>query len=154
MYITLLVLHSILRSLVLIGLVYAVFRAYSGWLGEKEFTKLDNSVRHWATTLCHIQLMVGIFLYFISPLSSALMHHFKDTVHVKEIRFYGMEHSLLMFVAIIIITIGSMKAKRKPTDKEKFKTQAIWFTIGLATILIVIGMMMSPLLASRPWVRW
>lgn len=151
---TLLVLHSILRSLVLIALFYACYRAYLGWLGEKEYTRHDYLVRHWTATICHIQLLVGIILYFVSPLAQALVHHFKDTVHVKEIRYYGMEHSLLMFLAIIVVTIGSAKAKRATSDTAKFKIQAIGFSIGLAIILIVIGMMMSAMISPRPWLRW
>jgi hypothetical protein len=63
-----------------------------------------------------------------------------------------MEHSLMMIVAIVIITIGSAKAKRKPTDIEKFKTMAIWFSIGLFIILVNIPWPFSPF-ASRSFFR-
>jgi len=63
-----------------------------------------------------------------------------------------MEHSVMMITAIVIITIGSAKAKRKLTDKEKFKTMAIWFTVGLVIILISIPWTFSSF-ASRPYFR-
>jgi hypothetical protein len=63
-----------------------------------------------------------------------------------------MEHSLMMMVAIVIITIGSAKTKRRHTDTEKFKTMAIWFTVGLLIILISVPWTFSPL-ASRPYFR-
>ncbi len=152
MYSTLLALHSLVRWFVLVSLMFAIYRAYSGWLINKQFSKFDNSVRHWTATITHIQLIIGVCLYFVSPIIDYFLHYYKEAVHEREIRFFGMEHNLMMFLAIILITIGSIKAKRKKTDKEKFKTIAIWFSIGLFIILISIPWSFSPL-ASRPLYR-
>lgn len=152
MYSTLLILHSIVRWLVLISLVYALYRSYKGWLSGSEFTKSDNTVRHITATVAHVQLLLGLLLYFVSPLMEYFFEHFKDAVHQRPIRFFGMEHSLMMLVAVVIITIGSASAKRKTDNKSKFKTMAIWFTIGLIIILIMIPWPFSPM-ASRPLFR-
>jgi uncharacterized membrane protein len=80
------------------------------------------------------------------------LHHFNAAVHQREIRFFGMEHSLMMFIAIIIITIGSAKAKRKATDTEKFRIMTIWFAVALFIILTSIPWAFSPL-TSRPHFR-
>ncbi|SEW27832.1 hypothetical protein SAMN05428988_3892 [Chitinophaga sp. YR573] len=143
MYSTILALHSLVRWFVLISLLFALFRAYNGWFSKKSFSSFDNSVRHWTATIAHIQLVFGLFLYFISPVIDYFLHNYKEAVHQREIRFFGMEHSLMMITAIIIITIGSAKTKRRQTDNEKFKTMAIWFTIGLLIIL-----------TSVPWAFW
>lgn len=152
MYPTLLALHSLVRWLVLASLIFAVIRGYKGWTGKKKFTPLDNSIRHWTATFAHIQLLLGLWLYFISPLVEYFVHNFKRAVHQRDTRFFGMEHSLMMLIAIIIITIGSAKAKRKQTDDEKFKTIVIWFGIGLFIILTSIPWAFSPL-TSRPYFR-
>ena len=149
MYSTLLASHSLVRWLVLASLLFALFRAYHGWFSKRAFTPFDNSVRHWTATIAHIQLVLGLYLYFVSPITDYFLHHFKEAVHLREIRFFGMEHSLVMFIAITLITIGSAKAKRKQTDLEKFKTIAIWFSIGLLAILSSIPWAFSPL-TSRP----
>lgn len=149
MYSTLLALHSSIRWLVLASLLVAIFRAYRGWLSKREFTGLDNSVRHWTATIAHIQLTLGLILYFISPIVDYFLHNFWDAIHQREIRFFGMEHSSMMITAVVVITIGSAKAKRKPTDAEKFRTMAIWFAIGLFIILTSIPWSFSPL-TSRP----
>lgn len=149
MYPTLLALHSLVRWLVLTSLLFAIFRAYNGWLANRSFSRVDNSVRHWTATITHVQLILGLWLYFISPVIDYFLHNYKDAVHQREIRFFGMEHSLMMITAIIIITIGSAKAKRKQTDNEKFKTMAIWFTLGLLILLTSIPWSFSPF-ASRP----
>lgn len=152
MYSTLLAFHSLLRWLVLASLLYTTYRAYKGWFSGKSFSAFDNSVRHITATIAHIQLIAGLWLYFISPVIKYFLNNFKDAVHERPIRFFGMEHSTMMLAAIIIITIGSASAKLKNTGKEKFKTIAIWFSIGLLVILISIPWPFSPLV-SRPYFR-
>ena len=152
MYTTILTLHSIFRWLVLALLMAAIVRAYIGWLGKQEFTNRDNLLRQATASIAHIQLVMGLWLYSVSPLIDYFLRHYKDAVHMRQIRFFGMEHSLMMLVAIIIITIGSVKAKRKTTDIARFKTMAIWFTIGLVVIVANVPWPFSPLVA-RPWLR-
>lgn len=152
MYIFLLALHSLTRWLVLTSLLLSIFIAYRGWLLNKVYTKLDNNIRIITATIAHIQLIFGLWLYFISPIVHYFLNNFATAVHERQIRFFGMEHVTIMLTAIVIITIGSAKAKRKPTDHEKFKTMAIWFTIGLLLILTSIPWSFSPLV-SRPLFR-
>jgi hypothetical protein len=152
MYPTILAIHSFFRWLVLLSLVFAIFRSYKGWLKQKVFTPFDNTVRHVTATIVHIQLMLGLTLYFISPMVAYFLNNFKTAIHIREIRFFGLEHIFTMLIAVTVITIGSIKAKRKSTDIEKFKTIAIWFSIGLFIILCSIPWAFSPLTA-RPYLR-
>ena len=152
MYITLLTIHSLFRWLVLINLLCVVYRSYSAWYFGKPYSKFDIILRQITTTIAHIQLILGVWLYCISPVVDYFLHNFNEAVHQREIRFFGMEHSLMMFTAIVIMTIGSVLVKRKLTDKGKFKTQAIWYTIVLIIILSNIPWKFSPLV-SRPFLR-
>jgi hypothetical protein len=152
MYLILLATHSLIRWFVLTSLLFAIYRAYRGWLLKKQFSRFDNSVRHITATIAHVQLILGLWLYFISPIVAYFLYNFKDAVHERQIRFFGMEHVTMMLTGIILITIGSVKAKRKSTDLEKFKTMAIWFTIALLVILSSIPWSFSPLV-SRPLFR-
>ncbi|MEO3405507.1 hypothetical protein AAFN85_16470 [Mucilaginibacter sp. CAU 1740] len=152
MYPTILIIHSLVRWLVLIGLLISITRAYRGWLFERMFTSQDNGVRHWTATIAHIQLVLGLWLYSISPLIDYFLHRYSQAVSQRGIRFFGMEHSVMMVLAIIVISIGSAKAKRKIDDRGKFKTMAIWYTIGLLIILANIPWPFSPL-TSRPYLR-
>lgn len=152
MYPFLLALHSLVRWLVLISLLATVIRGYTGWIGKKSFTKTDDRLRFVTTTIAHIQLIIGLWLYFISPITDYFLHNFQTAVHERQIRFFGMEHSVMMFLAVTLITIGSAKAKRKSEGHEKFRTMAVWFTIGLLMILTSIPWWFSPLV-SRPVLR-
>lgn len=152
MYPTVLALHSLVRWLVVLALVFALYKAYSGWFSKKTFTKSDNTARLWAVLFVHIEFIIGLVLYFTSPIIEFFRSNFKEAVQQKDVRFLGMEHSVMMLIAVILITIGSAKAKRKGTDTEKFKTLAIWFTIGFIIILVSVPWPFSPF-ASRPAFR-
>lgn len=152
MYLILLPLHSLIRWFVLVSLVFAICRAYGGWLGKKVYSMFDDKTRIITGNIAGIQLIIGLWLYFISPIVSYFLHNLKEGVHERVIRFFGMEHITMMLIAIIFIIIGSAKAKRKATDQEKFKTMAIWFTISLLMILSSIPWSFSPLI-SRPLFR-
>ncbi|MES2111777.1 MAG: hypothetical protein V4577_23665 [Bacteroidota bacterium] len=152
MYLILLPLHSLVRWLVLLSLLFAIYRAYRGWLGKTPYNKVDERTRMITTTIAHVQLVIGLWLYFISPIVNYFLHNFKAAVHERVIRFFGMEHITMMLIAITLITIGAAKAKRKTTDADKFKTMAILFTISLLLILSSIPWSFSPLI-SRPLFR-
>ena len=152
MYSILLASHSLLRWLVLASLLFAIGWAYRGWRSGRRFTGFDNSLRHWTATIAHVPLLLGVGLYFLSPRVDYFLHHFKEAVHERELRFFGMEHSLMMVLAIFAITIGSAKAKRQPHNAEKFKTMTIWFTIGLLIILSSVPWPFSPF-TGRPYFR-
>lgn len=150
MYASLLVFHSVFRYAVLLSLLWSVYRAVTGLLQKSPFTKADNALRHWTATIAHIQLMAGIILYTQSP----MVHYYFSGEGDKsgEPLFFGLVHITLMLAAIIVITIGSAKAKRQPADNGKFRTIAVWFGAGLLLIFIAIPWPFSPL-ACRPLIR-
>jgi hypothetical protein len=152
MYQILLIAHSYIRWFVLISLITAIYRSYKGYFLNLEFSKTDNSIRHWAATIAHIQLLIGVILYTQSPIIKYFWGNFKETSQYLEFNFFGLIHLILMLIALVVITIGSAMAKRKQGDKEKFKTMLIWFSVGLLLIFIAIPWAFSPL-ANRPYFR-
>lgn len=148
----LLSLHSIIRWFVLTGLLISIYRGYRGYVYKLPFGKADNSVRHWTATVAHIQLMVGIYIYAQSYAVKSLFNGSASADKINDSVFFGIIHICMMFIAIIVITIGSAKAKRQLTDRNKFKTMLIWFGIALALILIAIPWPFSPL-AQRAYLR-
>jgi NADH:ubiquinone oxidoreductase subunit 2 (subunit N) len=125
--------HSGLRWVVLGLLIYAIFNA----LRKKDFyAKSDRMLNMFAMVSLHIQLVIGLILYFTSSKVSFVEGWMKNQL----LRFYGMEHILLMVIAIVLVTIGHAKAKRATESAKKHKTILIFYAIGL--ILII---------ASIPW---
>jgi hypothetical protein len=141
-----------MRWLVLASLLYAIYRAYKGYTSNTQFSKTDNATRHWTATISHIQLVIGITLYTQSPIIKYFWNNFNEAIRNLDTAFFGLLHIILMLTAIILITIGSALSKRKITDKEKFKTMLVWFSISLIIIFIAIPWPFSPL-ANRPYFR-
>lgn len=152
MYQSILPLHSLVRWFVLISLLFSIYQAYKGWFTNRVFTKFDNLAMIWTTRIAQAQLVLGICLYFISPIVDYFLHNFKDAVRDNEIRFFGMEHSVMMLIAVVLITVCSLQMKRKKTDRQKFRAMAIWLSIAFLIIIISIPFPFSST-ASRPYFR-
>ena len=60
-----------------------------------------------------------------------------------KIRLIVIEHPLIMILAVILITVGFSKHKKKSTDKDKFKTIALYYGIALIFVL-----------SRIPWSQW
>lgn len=148
MYNGLLHAHSGLRWVALLLLLITVAKSLSGWLGNKPFTPGDRKLALFSLISVHTQLLIGIVLLFISP-----NVNFDMSVSMADpvLRFFTMEHNLVMLIAIVLITIGNAKAKRAPSDKAKHKTIALFFLIGLVLILAMIPWPFRDLFAGRGW---
>lgn len=151
-YSLVLVLHNALRWLVLGSLLATLVSGYSGWLRPRSYLSADQTLRVVATSIAHTQLLIGIYLYTISPIISYYWKEKPAFGDAPQFTFFGLIHISLMVTAIVLMTIGSSKAKREPEARQKFRTTAIYFTLGLVLILIAVPWPFSPL-ATRPWVR-
>ncbi|MCA6364638.1 MAG: cytochrome B [Bacteroidetes bacterium] len=130
--------HSGLRWIALLLLVFAGFKALAGWLGNKPYQPLDRKLATFTVISVHLQLVIGLILYFVSPTVSEALNDFGAAMKVPALRFFALEHLLGMVVAIAFVTIGSASAKRATTDVAKHKRTAIWFLLGLLLILAMI----------------
>lgn len=136
MYNTVKLLHSYWAYLVLIVLVIAVINAILKSVSGKEYQAKDFRISLFTLIVSHIQLLIGVLLYFVSPrldLFSELGMGgvMKDAVH----RLYLVEHPFINILAVVLITIGYSKHKKKLTSKAKLKLIAIFYTIALVLFL-------------------
>lgn len=138
MYIGLLHLHSFLRYLVLILLVIAIIQAFSGWFGNKSFTSSNRKLSLFTLIAVHIQLLLGLVLYFISPTVNSALADMGEAMGDKVLRFWAVEHIATNLIAIVLITIGYSSAKRATTDKDKFTRIALFYLIGFILIMTAI----------------
>jgi membrane protein DedA with SNARE-associated domain len=134
MYNALLHAHSGLRWIVLVLIIWALFKSFSGWLGKKEYQNSDRLSALFAMVFSHIQLLVGLLLYMDSPNVSFQSGLMKNTM----LRFYTVEHVLMMIIAITIITIGFSTAKSITDAVNKHKRIAIMYGIGFLIMLAAI----------------
>lgn len=131
--------HSYIAYLALILLVVAAINAIIGMTSNKEFKDNDRKLSLFALIFTHVQLLIGMILYFVSPLVQSFSVAMKDST----LRLYALEHPLINIIAVVLITIGWSKHKKAATNKAKFKSIGIMYAIG--TILI---------LSRIPWSTW
>lgn len=124
--------HSGLRWLVLISLIIAIVNAVGKTSGQVAFTDKDKKINLFALIFTHIQLLIGLVLYFISPKVIFSSEAMKSDV----LRFFLVEHSLLMIIAVILITIGYSRSKKALDAGKKFKSVLIFYLLGLILMLI------------------
>jgi hypothetical protein len=135
--------HSYWAYLVLLILIVAVVNAIIGFTQKKQFTDKDLRIGLFTLIVAHIQLLIGLGWYFMSPWFKALKENSGEVMADQATRLLAVEHPIMMILAIIFITIGWSKHKKKTTDSAKFKTFAIFYGIALLLILYRI-----------PWINW
>jgi hypothetical protein len=85
-------------------------------------------------TFTHVQFLLGLILLFISPKVQFSEGWIKNPVF----RFFGMEHVLLMVIALFLITLGYARSKRAAIVASKHKRITIFYGIALLLILAAI----------------
>jgi hypothetical protein len=135
--------HSYWAYVVLAILVFAVGNAIRGIVQKNQFTDKDLRVGLFTLIVSHIQLLIGIAWYLMSPWFKLLITDAATVMKTKEVRLLAVEHPITMIIAIGFITIGWSKHKNKTTDAAKFKTFAFFYGIGLLLIL-----------SRIPWSNW
>jgi NADH:ubiquinone oxidoreductase subunit 2 (subunit N) len=139
MYETIQSVHSILAYLALALLVLASINAVLGLTSKKLFSDKDLRLSLFAMIICHIQLLVGLILYFVSPLGLEQLGNMKDAA----MRLTSLEHPLINIIALALITIGWSKHKKEESNNGKFKKIAVFYVLGLVLIL-----------SRLPWSNW
>lgn len=136
-------LHSYWAYLVLIILVLATVNALIKTFGDKEYSAKDFRISLFALIVSHIQLTIGLILYFVSPRFELWSELGGGVMGNSLARLYLVEHPLINIIGIALITIGYSKHKKKLTSNGKLKTIAIFYTIALLLFL-----------SRIPWSIW
>jgi len=139
MYIGFLHLHNTLRWILFIVLIVTLIKYLAGWLGNQPWKKTDNILGIATTWLMDLQLITGLALYFfLSPVTKMALSDFGAAMKDASLRFYAVEHFLMMLIAVVLVHIGREKSKRALTDTGKFKMGSIFFLIALMVIYAAI----------------
>lgn len=133
-------LHNLLRWVILVLLVLSVLKSYSGMKSNKTFTAGDKKIWLFTMISAHITLVLGLYQWtlgrfglftYIKPEGVSMM---KD----PTLRYFQMEHPVMMIVAIVLITLGYGMSKKSVSDVDKFKKAYKYFLVALILILVSI----------------
>lgn len=136
-------LHSVLRYLVLIVAIWAIFKSMSGMGGAKAFTKSDQRPGLFFMIGMDLQLLIGLVLYFSGNfgLNSIKQLGMGEVMKNSITRFFAVEHTLGMLLALVLVHIGYAATKKAElSDQKKFKKSFWMYLIALIVIF-----------ASIPW---
>jgi heme A synthase len=133
--------HSYWAYLVLLALVAATFNALFKFIGDKEFDAKDFSISLFALITMHIQLLIGVILYFTKGYFDE--NTIGEIMKNDSLRKLAVEHPITMILAVALVTIGYSKHKKKLVSRPKFKMLAIFYSISLTLVLYMI-----------PWNLW
>ena len=117
-------------------LLILLFRSFQGWQKKSAFTATDNKVSLWLFILTHSQLLLGLILYFVSPLVIFDGASMKNAV----VRYWLVEHITMMLIAVVLITMARVTAKKMTDAVAKHKRLFIFNLIALIFIVAAIAM--------------
>lgn len=145
MYTTIQFIHSYWAYLVLLVVLLATINALAGFFSKREYGAKDFRISLFALIFTHIQLLIGLILYFVSPLGFQNIGAvgMGEIMKNSEFRLYAVEHPLIMILTVVFITIGYSKHKKNLLSHKKFKTLSIFYTIALVLML-----------SRIPWTQW
>lgn len=126
--------HSGVRWILLILLIFTVFRTIGKLLSRGKFSNGFRILAVTTMSFAHIQLLLGLALYFIS----SKVEFNSKALSSATPRFFTIFHPTFMIIAIALITIGYIQSKKAKTDQVKLVRLFIFYLIALILILIAI----------------
>tara|TARA_B110000003_G_C16618904_1_gene522339 strand:- start:479 stop:922 length:444 start_codon:yes stop_codon:yes gene_type:complete len=144
MYSAILISHILISIILIFLTLYIVSRSLFGVFGRINFSKFhDIKLSIFTVLLLYLELILGVLLYaiYINRLEDLVSQ--ANAVSYFTARFWAVEHSILMFFAIIFGHLGLVYATNLLEDKRKFQKNLLYF--GLSFILIFISITMNML---------
>ena len=134
-------LHNIMRWAVLLFAVITLFTALRGMISKRDFTTSDKRPALYLLICCDIQLLLGLALYFMmgyqNNFSGGVM---KEVMKAPAARYWTVEHSVGMLLAIILVHVGYAGIKGIRPYAAKFR-RLFWCTFIALLVLV----------ATAPW---
>jgi NADH:ubiquinone oxidoreductase subunit 2 (subunit N) len=131
--------HSTIAYLALFLIFLALFNAFIGLMTKRMFKPTDRAISLFGLIIAHVQLVVGLLLWFVSPVGLAGLSQMKESA----IRLTALEHPLTNILAIVFITIGWSKHKKEESHNGKYKKIVLFYALGLLLLL-----------SRIPWKQW
>lgn len=145
--------HSWNRWLILLAGIIVIAAAVKGLASKSDYSSFQRKWLLVFISSLHIQLLVGILLYFVlSPITGQALHDFGSAMKDSVQRFWAVEHAFVNIIAIGLAQTGSILVKRRNNSAGKNKVLLIW--VGISLILILAMIPMGMMGVERPWFRF
>lgn len=136
--------HSSVSILVVTLIIFSIVNAFVKLKSKESYKKNDYLIAIITALVAAIQLILGAFSYYFSIYYQTLREFdFKTVMQDATLRFYIIEHPLMMIIGALLIIIGFYKHLKKKDDVSKFKILAWYF--GVAFVFTI---------SRIPWEQW
>ena len=151
MYNGLLHLHSVLRWVILILLLVAIYKSFAD--GSKPFASIHKKLGLFLMICADVMLLVGLYQWFAGDWGLKSIQRNGMSVVMKDslLRFFAIEHTTGMLIAIILIHIGRSYGKKNIPGFMKHKRTLLFFGLALLVLLISIPWPFRMVGAGRHW---
>tara|TARA_B110000003_G_scaffold226607_1_gene227613 strand:- start:2903 stop:3337 length:435 start_codon:yes stop_codon:yes gene_type:complete len=143
MYAVLKTVHSYWAFLVIITLTFIVINSIISKFSGRAFNTKDLRISLYGLIFSHIQVLIGLILYFVSPWFDQFSQLGMSIMKNAESRLYLIEHPLINIIAILLITLGWSLHKRQSDSSKKFLRIGLFYGLGLIFLL-----------SRIPWNSW
>ena len=149
---TLLMIHSILRWVILILILVAIFRSFGA--GSKPFTDGHKKNGLFLMISCDIMLLIGLIQWFTGGFGLKAIQNNGMGAVMKDgvMRFFAVEHLLMMIIAIILVHVGYSFSKKNISDAKKHTKTTLFYILALLVMLAAIPWPFREAGMSRGWI--
>ncbi len=144
-------LHNLNRWVILVVGLIVIVRGFTGWFGKRRFNAADNRYGTIFTAVLGIQFLLGAILYFTKGWSTVIASGFATAMKNETLRFFTVEHVVMMIVAIGVANMARSLSRKASTDKAKHQRAAIGYLLSIIIILAAIPWPGAPY--GRPLLR-
>lgn len=135
--------HNWLRWLAVFAALIATLFAFASWSGTGSGNPARFRYSIIFVALIDLQLLIGLVLYLgASPITRQAFQNFSGAMKVHELRFFAVEHSVAMLLAVALAHIGGALMRKSKLVPAKARGAAICFLLSLVLML-----------AGTPWFR-
>ncbi|HLS70425.1 MAG TPA: hypothetical protein VK027_02055 [Chitinophagaceae bacterium] len=133
-------LHNALRWVVIIFAIYAIIQLLSGKNQNRPFTNKDRRPVLLYMIFLDIQLLLGAALFFMGNWGlNNIKNAGMGTVMKNDVsRFFAIEHTIGMLLAIILAHIAHAFTKKDMSDQDKFSKTLYLVAASIVVILMFI----------------
>ena len=151
MYQGLIHLHSLLRWIIIILLIWNILRHFSA--GKNPFNATDKKLALYLMISAHTTLVIGLYQWFTGSFGLEIIKAVGMGTAMKDsaLRFWAVEHITGMLIAIVLITLAKGVTRKNLSDEKKHTRMAIMFLLALIIILASVPWPFRSGGMSRPW---
>ncbi len=130
--------HNLLRWLIIILLVINIIRHFAAI--QKPFATIDKKLGLWLMIAAHTQLLIGLFEWFAGAygLKSFINNGASEVMQNGTERFFAVEHTVSMIIAIALITIARGIFRKQIPDGKRHRRCILLYIVALVIIIAMV----------------